>query len=450
MSHRHHPDIRRRLSATHCAVTLFLCAPITGIQLAGVPVRAQDAHSEMQPEPLLGGILMEETLAAGLKEPIALCTTNDNRIFVATRQGELHEVGPTLNPSRPLLTLDVFADSECGLLGLAAAPDFSETGRLYLFATTSPTEQTIFETTIRDGEASEPFVLRASIPSNGDVHNGGCIRVGPDEKIYFSVGDTGETEEAQNINSLAGKIGRINLDGSVPSDNPFTSPTGARRSTYASGFRNPFRFHIQADGRLLVGDIGSDSPHRREEINLVTAGGNYGWPNVEGMREEDDPDGDFIDPIWLYVEEGQSIAGIVRYETGIFPERVHGDIFLVDFVTNTIFHLTMDDDTPVAQEVFHETGAGPVELITDGHGRLLFTEFYDGTVKRITLTGGIELDEGESDDVTSSSSGEGASEPAPDVVSAPESTGFCGAGAVAPTLFLSGLMLGWRCKDGQS
>ncbi|MGB0715617.1 MAG: PQQ-dependent sugar dehydrogenase [Phycisphaerae bacterium] len=378
---------------------------------------------------------IEQTLAEGLKEPIALCVTDNDRVFVATRQGELHEVGPALDPDRPMLTLDVFADSECGLLGLAADPAFSQNGRLFLFATTSPTEQTIYETRITNNVAGEPLVVRGSIPSNGDVHNGGCLRVGPDSKLYFSVGDTGETEEAQNINSLAGKIGRINFDGSVPEDNPFTSPTGARRSTFASGFRNPFRFWIQSDGNLLVGDIGSDSPHRREEINLVTSGGNYGWPEVEGTKPDDMVDGDeFTDPIWLYVEEGQSIAGIVRYESDQYPSNVHDDLFVVDFVTNTIFHLAMEDGAPIAQDAFHATGAGPVELILDNQGRLLFTEFYDGTVKRIALAS-------EPQDVDPVESAPDAQDMA---ITNGDSGVICGNGAIAPMIFLSGLLFGLR------
>ena len=119
----------------------------------------------------------------------------------------------------------------------------------------------------------------------GDDHHGGGLRFGPDGKLYWSVGDNVccsvvDASNAQNLTNMYGKVLRLNPDGTAPTDNPFYDGDGTNYDAiYATGFRNPFRLTFTPDGELLVTDVGQGT---WEELNLVTAGANYGWPDAEG------------------------------------------------------------------------------------------------------------------------------------------------------------------------
>jgi glucose/arabinose dehydrogenase len=187
-------------------------------------------------------------------------------------------------------------------------PNFSENHYVYVFATTSIDEQRIVRLTEVDGVGTDLTVIRDNLPTTGQVHNGGSLRFGPDGFLYFGIGDTGTPELSRQMHTYAGKICRIAADGSTPDDNPFATPTGTPRAVYALGFRNPFRACFAPDGRLFVMDVGSNGDARREEINLITAGANYGWPDVEGIGDPADfPE--YTNPVLAYHDEGSSIAG---------------------------------------------------------------------------------------------------------------------------------------------
>ena len=170
------------------------------------------------------------TYVIGLAEPTAIAPAPDGRLFVAERGGVIRTVSPngnagTLEPE-PFATLEVYTGGEGGLLGLALDPDFETNGFLYAFVTATIAEQRIVRVTDMNGVATDETVIRGNLPTNGSVHNAGGMRVGPDGKIYFSIGDIGDPAGSDTITTLAGKISRINLAGSIPHDNPFVTPTG--------------------------------------------------------------------------------------------------------------------------------------------------------------------------------------------------------------------------------
>ena len=132
--------------------------------------------------------------------------------------------------------------------------------------------------------ASEVVLVQGTQPA-GDDHHGGGLSFGPDGKLYWSVGDNVccsviDGRNSQDLTNMYGKVLRLNPDGTAPADNPFYDGTGPNYDAiYATGFRNPFRLTFTPDGKLLVADVGQAT---WEEVNLVTAGANYGWPNAEG------------------------------------------------------------------------------------------------------------------------------------------------------------------------
>ncbi len=327
-----------------------------------------------------------EPYASGLRLPTSMAFAPDGRLFIAEKGGAVRVVADGTLQTQPWAEIEVHTFLESGLLGLALDPNFEENGYVYLFATVSDQEQQILRLTDRDGVGVEQKTIRANIPTSGGLHNGGGLRVGPDSKLYFSVGDTDNQPAVQDLTSLAGKIGRINLDGSTPDDNPFTTPTGAPRTAIALGFRNPFRFAVTDDRRLIVLDVGSDDPLRREEINVVHWGDNCGWPLLEGSPAPGEHT-EFVAPVFTYTELGAAPTGAIIYDGESYPAEYVGSFFHVDYVSNIVFRLVFDGDTLVLHEQFAIGEGGPVDLTVGLDGSIYYCEIVTGEVKRIRYSG---------------------------------------------------------------
>ena len=164
-------------------------------------------------------------------------------------------------------------DGEGGLLGLAISPTFASDRWLYIMHT-SPTDNRIVRIKLENGRLNtgSEQVLLSGIRRN-KYHDGGRLRFGPDGKLYASTGDAQNGDYAQNRNNLDGKILRLNPDGSVPSDNPFGN------YVWSYGHRNPQGLAFDSQGRLWEQEFGNAI---MDETNLITKGGNYGWPACEG------------------------------------------------------------------------------------------------------------------------------------------------------------------------
>ena len=176
-----------------------------------------------------------ETVAENLEVPWAIVFSEDGRIFVTERVGNLRVIEDgQLNPE-PVTILNV-GTVEGGLLGLALDPNFEQNHFLYLYYTYFEFPYTfnkVVRYTENNNSLSEELILIDKIPG-AVVHDGGRLKFGPDEKLYITTGDATNADSAQDLNSLAGKILRINTDGTVPSDNPFSdSPV------FSYGHRNP-------------------------------------------------------------------------------------------------------------------------------------------------------------------------------------------------------------------
>ncbi|QOJ15507.1 MAG: PQQ-dependent sugar dehydrogenase [Planctomycetia bacterium] len=331
-----------------------------------------------------------ETVAEGFIEPTAIEFAPDGRLFVAERDGAVRIVrdGRPLDP--PFAKIEVFTPNENGLLGMALDPAFHETGLVFVFATVSPSETQILR--LREGRgadgrptgvADDVHAIRDGLPTRGAFHSGGGLRFGPDGMLYFSIGDNLIAENAQDLSTLAGKISRIAPDGSTPADNPLRTPTGSPRAIYASGLRNVFRFCFAPDGRLFAMDVGSDGAGRREEINLIKPGANYGWPHVEG-RQGLLRDARFTDPIHDYHEGGAAPVGAVVYSGGTFPIEYDGNLLYLEYVLNRLYRLELSGDSVKRHSLFAELAGGPVDLTVGPHdGALYYCELASGAIRRI-------------------------------------------------------------------
>jgi glucose/arabinose dehydrogenase len=223
-----------------------------------------------------------EIVAQQLDVPWAIDFAPDGRLFVTERPGTIRvwERGRLL--PEPVISFPppFVSTGEGGLLGLAVDPGFTANHYLYVYHTYAE-QGTLYNRVVRlrerNNRATVERVLIDRIPG-GRIHNGGRLKIGPDGKLYITTGDAGVPERAQDPFSLAGKILRLNLDGSIPADNPFPgSPV------FSWGHRNPQGLAWSPDtGTLYSSEHGSSA---NDEINLINPGANYGWPVIQGSQQ---------------------------------------------------------------------------------------------------------------------------------------------------------------------
>src|SRR5215211_7200772 len=206
-----------------------------------------------------------ETAISGLSNPTAMEIASDGRIFVCQQGGALRVIKNGALLSTPFLTVSVDSSGERGLLGIAFDPSFATNNFIYIYYTvsTSPRHNRVSRFTGNGDVAvagSETIILELDNLSGATNHNGGAIHFGPDGKLYIAVGENATPSNAQTLSNMLGKILRINKDGTIPGDNPFFNvASGANRSIWTLGLRNPFTFAFQpGTGRLFINDVGQD------------------------------------------------------------------------------------------------------------------------------------------------------------------------------------------------
>jgi len=204
--------------------------------------------------------------------------------------------------------LEVSEVSESGLAGIAVDPDFDTNKFIYLYYTHIGGNRL---SRFKLGDTLEDeTILLDNIPS-ARFHDGGRVKFGPDEKLYITTGDATEPSSAQDINSLAGKILRINKDGSIPVDNPFDN------YVYTLGHRNPQGIAWNSIGVMYESEHG---PTRNDEINIIKQGKNYGWPDVQCTEIS----GVYENAIRCYDEFTIAPAGIAFHKNNLYVSGLRG------------------------------------------------------------------------------------------------------------------------------
>ena len=334
-----------------------------------------------------------ESTVARVLAPTTMAFAPDGRLFVASQGGEVRVVKDGALLDTPFLRVDVDRQGERGLVGLTFDPGFAENGFVYVVytATTPHLHQRVSRFTA-GGDVAIPGeqVIWEFDRLTNDIHVSGAIAFGPDGKLYVAHGDNGRSGTAQRLDSLFGKIVRLNPDGTIPDDNPFAATaSGNNRAIWALGLRNPFTFVFQpGTGRMLINDVGQDT---WEEINEGVAGSNYGWPLTEGQTG----DPRFRGPIFAYRHgetstTGCSITGGAFYNpvTPTFPADFVGSYFFPDFCQGWIRRLD-----PVTHEALpFVTGFGRIvdlEVSPDGMLYILGRNGANGmaAVQRIAFDG---------------------------------------------------------------
>jgi glucose/arabinose dehydrogenase len=356
-------------------------------------------------------------IITGLQQPTAMVFAPDGRLFVLEKAGAVRVWSSTagLAPA-PLLEVPSCTDSEMGLTGVTIDPDFARDGFLYLYHTEPPGGDVVrcaegsaagrrnqVLRVIISGDRIDPasrVVLLDGMRTDNGNHDGSCLRIGPDGLLYVGVGDTGigdgggpgqsTNPYAHDLASLEGKVLRITLDGRPAPGNPFLGRGGAADFVFAYGFRNPFRFTFDArTGNLWVADVGQAT---FEEIDVVHAGDDLGWPMCEAFQPAPPCPGGTVPPIYAYRHgpNGASVTGGVFYDGSQFDVAYLGNYFFADFVFDLVWRARLDATRTgfaADPEVFLRDAGGPVDFTVGPDGALYYVAFNDGAVMRVAQAG---------------------------------------------------------------
>jgi glucose/arabinose dehydrogenase len=324
------------------------------------------------------------------------------------------------------LTGKVNTYDDRGMLGLAIDPDFAANGYVYLAYVFEPggdpndTGPKISRLTRVTADPQNPDVALAgsevilldNIPADGGGHTAGTLRFAPDGTLFLSNGD-GSTAAyanagatgAQNIDSLRGKILRINSDGTAPAPpkatNPFYDGTNSIRSkVWAYGLRNSFRYDFHPVlGDLYACDVGWNT---YEEVDHVTPGGNYGWPCYEGFATVpeyhdlfpatcDPPPANALSPIYAYDRsQGSAVVGGAFYTGNVYPEAYLNNFFYSDYTGGWMRRLVLNPDGSILQNLTFATNIGvPVSTEVGPDGLMYYADFVTGQIRRIRYNGPV-------------------------------------------------------------
>jgi glucose/arabinose dehydrogenase len=313
--------------------------PEDGAPQATLAERSAGGGSESE---RAAGAVEARVIATNLEVPWGFAfLPNGDALFTERDSGRLLRMDATGNIEE-VQTLPTRGYGEGGSLGLAVSPDYEEDGYVYAYYTTEEDNRVV---RFRLGEEPEPILT--DIPFN-TYHDGGRIAFGPDGMLYVATGDAGNPENAQDRDSLGGKILRLRPDGSVPEDNPFpNSPV------YSYGHRNVEGLAWDERGRLYASEFGQDA---YDEVNLVEPGENYGWPEVEGEGGEPE----YVDPITVWPPSEASPSGVEILKNGVIPQW-EGDLFVAALRGERLWRLELGPDGNVI---------GRQQLLRDEVGRI--------------------------------------------------------------------------------
>jgi glucose/arabinose dehydrogenase/PKD repeat protein len=379
----------------------------------------------------------DDTQVATVPQPTALAFTPDGRLLVTSKPGRLRVVRNGTLLATPAIDLSarVCAQSERGLLGVAADPDFQVNRHVYLYYTFNKYDtcalaappngpvNRVSRFTLRDDNTIDPaseLVLIDGIPSPGGNHNGGHLVFGKDNHLYVTVGDGGcdyannsgcgiANNASRDRNVLVGKVLRITAAGGIPADNPFRGANSARcnetgrtgagsicQETYAWGLRNPFRLGFDenaAGARFFINDVGQNA---WEEIDEGKAGADYGWNVREGHCAANSttncgaPPAGMTNPLFDYGRGAgcTAITGGAFVPNGLWPSGYNGRYLFGDYSCGRIQSLRLTVLGWAAADFGTNMGS-VVDMVFGpwGSSRALYYVTFGGQLRRTAYTG---------------------------------------------------------------
>jgi len=333
--------------------------------------------------------LAATVVRSGLAIPWDLAFAPDGRMFVTERVGNIL-IYASAAPNAPQLAnvfpvANINASGESGLMGIELDPSFATNNLLYVCVSVNDGGQWLNQVLRYRMNGNAPvfdgYVIRSGMRANSN-HDGCRIRFGPDGKLWVTMGDAGNTANAQNPNVLNGKVLRVNGDGSIPGDNPIMPGAAARTVVYTMGNRNPQGLTFEpGTGRPIEVEHGDDTD---DEINILRAGGNYGYPVCRG------PCGDprFVDPAWTSGNVTLATSG-ADFARGVQWGAYDGSLFVAQLKESDLRRFTIAGAVATQRDIFFNGTYGrirTVRLAPDGSLYLTTSNGSGDRVIRITPT----------------------------------------------------------------
>lgn len=353
------------------------------VSLLPVAASAQTTTTTFQ----VGNTTVSATpLATGLTIPWELIWGPDDFIWMTERGGRISRVNPTTGQVVPLLTVpDVTPTVESGLLGMVLHPDFATSP--YVYIVYNYTDNGLKEKVVRytynaaTTSLSDPQVLLADITA-ATTHSGSRLLILPDRTLLMTTGDAQLRPESQNPASLNGKILRLNLDGSIPANNPTPgSPV------YTLGHRNPQGLIRLPSGRVYSSEHGENTD---DEVNLVEAGRNYGWPNVPGRCDQSDETAfcatnNIREPLVVWTPT-LAVAGMAYYDSPAIPEW-RGSLLLATLKASKLVQLQLNaaGDAVTGQQDYLANSFGRLRALCVSPAGRVYVATSTGNDQIVTL-----------------------------------------------------------------
>lgn len=354
---------------------VVILAGLTAPALAGdVPATG---FPRTVPAPSAPGSML---FAGGLQDPAAFTFAPDGRVFYGERaSGQIRIISADGSSNSLFFTVpDVTSNGEQGLLGIALHPDYPSTPQVFAYATRSVAghdRNYIVRVTDNAGTGEAMEVIWSSPTDSGSYHDGGHIAFGPDGKLYAVVGEGHSPDRAQHLANDAGKVLRMNADGTAPNDNPF-----GHKLIWTYGLRNSFGFDFDpVTGRLWESENG---PECNDEINRIRRGRNYGWgPNETCSHPPADPrntnrDGRRpVQPLWWWTPTIAPTGAAFCDGCGL-GRGTEGRLFLGSWDDARILRVRLDSDrrTVAAVTNFYDNSGGVMSVEAAPDGRIFFSD----------------------------------------------------------------------------
>ena len=327
--------------------------------------------------------LNSDVIVDGLNNPWEIVFGPNGDIYFTERDGRIWKMSES-GVAKVIQTFPKSGSVEGGTLGLALHPEFEENKKIYVYQTNLELEfyqNKVFSFEVDENTLSNKQLILDGIPG-APWHDGGRIMFGPDQKLYISTGDAINPELSQDLSSLAGKILRINSDGTIPNDNPFDSSP-----VFSYGHRNPQGLAWSPDGLFVSSEHGPSGElgYGHDEINVILKGKNYGWPNVVGNSF----DTKFVNPLTHSGESTWAPSGMVFFDS----EKISD--FTGKFLVGTLRgeHLMVldiaNDGSMISSEKMFEGEFGRIrtaEISPDGNLYLLTANGNNDKIIRISET----------------------------------------------------------------
>lgn len=352
-------------SKTGCAVSL---AVLILLGLGDTTVHAQ-TNLPVPPAGDFSEAVRVEVVASRVQVPWGLVFVPDGRLFFTERPGQVRVVQNGQLLDAPALRLEsLTANVKMGLLGIAADPGFATNHFLYLaYNYTDKNDFKLRVARYRDSQSKliEPRTIIENIPAYQN-HTGCRLRFAADGTLFITTGDANQPPAAQRLDSLAGKILRLNSDGTVPRDNPFVNVPDARPEIWSYGHRNPQGLDFQpATGQLFATEHG---PNNGDEINLVIKGQNYGWPAIDHRAVRPG----MVSPL-LEFTPSVAPSGATYYRGDAFPE-LKGNLLVGCLRGEGILNVRFDGSNVVSCERLLHRKFGRIRDVVEGpDGFIYFT-----------------------------------------------------------------------------